>query len=176
MRLKYVAKVLLSICMSAVMAMPAFAQTSMFNTSRVEDTKPSYTYVSDITAKAVISPRSWLVAEATVELADVGSQGLYAYADVDCYEAVDQLRVIMFLERWDNTINDYTEVDTWEYALYASALEEGEELTTASFIHYFDRPEVAGDYRIRGVFGIYQGSVMQLYGVATDGIPIIPVT
>lgn len=175
MRLKCIVKVILSICLSGLIAMPVFAQPmSMFNTLNVENTQPSQTYVSDTTAKARISPRSWLVAEGTVEIADVGSQGVYAYADVDCYEAVDQLRVFMALELWDNDVNDYVQIDSWEYALYASALEEGEELTTASFIHYFDRPEVAGDYRIRGVFGIYQGSVMQIYGAATHGIPITP--
>lgn len=98
--------------------------------------------------------RGKLISTVEVGLINLGRGEAEISADIYCHEAAATIRMVLFLEKWDETNESWEQEERFEYGWKAEDAPDGK-LTSAmtSFnVYGLDR---GYKYRVRGLFGAY---------------------
>lgn len=97
-------------------------------------------------------PRGRLISSVEIQLKDKGRGTAGVYADLLCHEPMEYLRIWLYLEKWDEKMDDWTIVDSQEFTWLAEDYPE-QDLTMAVVGYDVSGLERGVDYRLRGMFG-----------------------
>lgn len=103
-------------------------------------------------ARVVGIPRGRLISSIELQLTDKGRGTAGVYADLLCHEPMKDLRIWIFLEKWDETQEDWTTVDFQEFTWLAEDYPD-QDLTMAMVGYEVSGLERGQYYRLRGLFG-----------------------
>ena len=129
------------------------------------------TVMRDGSVKALGTTRGRVLATAEMELTDKGGGEVDIYVEVFCHESVSKLRMKVYLEKWVESSNKWSVVDTKEQ-IWTSE-EYGDDLSMG-ILNYNVLGVSAGKYRLRGSFsarGIVSG-ISEAWTHSTDALQI----
>ena len=136
----------LGIILSLILAMPVYAQGGG---KPIDVTVPMKTVVSNAnTSRMMGTPRGRVLSSGEVELANDNDGIFYVYGDTLCHSAVKDIYMTIYLEIWDEELDDWGTLNMYEYEWHATTVEEDLHSAGVSFeIHNLQKGR---EYRIRG--------------------------
>lgn len=149
-----------------------------FNISAYANEKESIREISNVRelnsngqARAIGTPRGRLISSVEVRLTDNGRGTVGVYADLLCHEAMERLRIWLYLEKWDSEAEEWVIEDTQQFTWLAEDY-PGEELTMAMVGYDVSGLERGQDYRLRGLFGAddLDSSLQEVWQVKTESL------
>lgn len=99
-------------------------------------------------------PRGRLISSIELQLTDKGRGTAGVYADLLCHEPMKQLRMWIFLEKWDEVQENWAIIDDQEFIWLAEEYPD-QDLTMAMVGYEVSGLQRGQYYRLRGLFGAY---------------------
>lgn len=121
--------------------------------------------------RVIGAPRGRLISSVEVQLTDKGRGTVGVYADLLCHEAMKQLRIWLYLDKWDSETEEWVVEDFQQFTWLAEDYPE-QELTMAMVGYDISGLERGQDYRLRGMFGAndLDSSLQEAWQVKTDNL------
>lgn len=129
-----------------------------------------YTMSNDIVSKVRGTARGRVLSSAELQLSDEGNGVIGVYASTLCHTAVKEIYMVIYLDVWNEDIQDWVMVDNYEYRWNASDNPD-QELTAASVSFFLEGLPRGKTYSLRGAHAAKNFSnVMEVMASETDGI------
>lgn len=152
---KKIINILLVCVMMVLISMVAYAQTEdvaeQWNV-KIADTKSEY--VNSRGAKIVATPKGMLLSSVEISLVNLGKGVAEIYADALCHEAMKKIKMVLYLEKWNESQEDWNTEERFEYEWRAEDYPDKDlSMAAVSFnVYGLDR---GYKYRVKGLFGAY---------------------
>lgn len=133
----------------------SYAQTSVWE--RGENIKTPETvkeYVKAKEARTIAMPKGRLISSVEIRLVNAGSGVAEIYANELCHEAMAKIKMVLFLEKWNEEEEAWDMEERFEYEWLAEDTPDKDlSMAAVSFnVYGLDR---GYKYRVRGLFGAY---------------------
>lgn len=116
--------------------------------------------------------RGRVLSSVELELADEGNGVIGVYASTLCHTAVKEIYMTMYLDVWDENLQDWVMVDNYEYRWKASDNPD-KDLTAVSVSFSLEGLPRGRTYSLRGAHAAKNfNNVMEVMASETDGITL----
>lgn len=116
--------------------------------------------------------RGRVISSVELELADEGQGAIGVYASTLCHTAVKEIYMVIYLDIWDESIQDWRMVDNYEYEWKASDNPD-RDLSAVSVSFSLEGLSRGGTYSLRGVHVAKNfENVMEAMSSETSGITL----
>lgn len=123
-------------------------------------------------SKVYGTARGRVISSVELELADEGSGVIGVYASTLCHTAVKEIYMVVYLDAWDDSIQDWRMVDLYEYEWSASDYPD-RDLSAVSVSFSLEGLSRGRTYSLRGVHVAKNfENVMEAMSSETDGITL----
>lgn len=123
-------------------------------------------------ARTTKASRGRVISSATVQISDEGDGLLGVYSDILCHTAVQQIYMVIYLDVWNETNEDWQFVDTYEYSWLDTDFPD-EKLTMAVVAFDIDGLSRGKEYRLRASYAAKNhDSVLEVMSARTNGITL----
>ncbi len=170
---KYFAGMFVAAGLACAMAVTSFAQfDSRAGEQSAEQVTNVTKRVSNTGRSTYAQPRGSLISSVTIGITKVDHGVAAVNGDIFCHEPMRKIRMVLYLQRWDESSKAWVDVESEELEWKAEDLPEGDDLTYAiAEIEIHGLKD--GTYRGKGLFGASsydKGTASKL--VNTEGMEI----
>ena len=130
-----------------------YAAENMFQTD-AQEIEEVQEFVTENVARIVGSPRGMLISSVELQLTDLGGGTLRLYGDVLCHEAMEEIKLNLYLDKWITADDDWSQIENFNFSWLAEDYPD-EELTMAVVTAEVPNLERGIDYRLRGIAGAW---------------------
>lgn len=146
-------------------------EDNWFERTKIQTVDSVKKYVGNNEAKIIGSPRGRLISYVEVTLINLGNGVAEINANTFCHEQMATIKMVLFLEKWNETYEDWEQEERFSYEWKAEDVPDGV-LTSAmtSFnVYGLDR---GYKYRVRGLFGAYDldSSLQEVWQAWTEDV------
>lgn len=128
-------------------------------------------YVSQNVARIVGTPRGMLISSVEISIIDLGGGTARIYGDVLCHEAMEKIKLNLYLDKWISADEDWSQIQNWNFVWNAEDYPD-EDLTMAMVSMEVPDLERGVDYQVRGIAGAWDLD-SDLYEVFRADVPSI---
>lgn len=114
--------------------------------------------------------RGEYLAEGSVEIINYGEGIIYVRVDTLAYVNVDRILHTVFLDYWDEDLNDWVQESHWNFE--KTREEAGGELYRLTTAFTLDGYETGLYYRLRGLHGVEYNDELEACATRTNGVLI----
>lgn len=127
--------------------------------------------VSPAEARTTKAARGRVISSATLQISDEGNGVLGAYSELLCHTAVKQIYMVIYLEIWNESYEDWQLVDSYEYSWQDTDFPEDLNMAFVSFD--VDGLSRGKEYRLRASYAAKNyDSVLEVMSARTNGITL----
>lgn len=129
------------------------------------------TTVSDNVARITGTTRGMMISSVELSITDLGGGTAQLFGEVLCHEAMEEIKLNLYLDQWIADDNDWAQLKKYEFDWLAEDYPD-EDLTMA--YAYVDVPNLdrGENYRVRGIAGAWDLD-SDLYEVWSESSPSI---
>ena len=114
--------------------------------------------------------RGNIISTGIVDIRDNGDGTLYLCIETYAHKNVDRIAQTLYLDQWNNRLNDWVQIEDWEFETTKS--ENGGELYSYTVELEVDGCAVNREYRARGLHLVRLGSQTETLSSGTDGVEL----
>lgn len=165
-------KVIIVVTMILSFAIASYAQSSKWEeNANVKEVTITHKTIEKGISKVEGIARGKVISSVLVELANLGKGTAQIYAEELCHIQVDQIKMVLNLEQKNEETGEWERVYRYEEEWLAEDEPDGELTMKAVSMNIYGL-EQGQYYRVRGVFGGYQGSLQEAWSANTDPVYI----
>ena len=160
--------VILTICMTLVFCIYAYADNEMKNERELSSAS---LYKGPQEVRAMGNPKGRLISSVDVGMTDKGGGTVGVNAELLCHEPMKRLRIWLYLEKWNSEDEDWESLQYEQFSWVATDYPD-EDLTMAIVSYDIPNLERGQDYRMRAIFGAdaLTSSLQEAWTVNTPGL------
>lgn len=144
--------------------------SDLLDRADVLDTQLQHIVSSNSISKVRGAARGRVLSSVELQLSDEGSGVIGVYAETLCHTAVKEIYMTIYLDVWDDNLQDWVMVDNYEYNWKASD-NPNESLTDVSVSFSLEGLPRGRMYSLRGAHAAKNfNNVSEVMSSATDGI------
>lgn len=144
--------------------------TDWLKQANVVDSQLQYVEAGDDTSKVRGVARGRVLSSVELELADEGNGVIGVYAATLCHTAVKEIYMVIYLDVWDESLQDWVMLDNYEYR-WKSSDNPDKNLTDVSVSFSLEGLPRGRTYSLRGAHAAKNfDNVMEVMSSETDGI------
>lgn len=128
----------------------AAVDMSPMNAQEIQDVQE---YVTENVSRIVGTPRGMLISSVELQLTDLGRGTLRLYGDVLCHEAMEEIKLNLYLDKWVGE-DSWSQIESFNFSWLAEDYPD-EELSMAVVTVEVPDLERGIDYRLRGIAGAW---------------------
>lgn len=140
--------------------------------ANVVDTKSRYVMSNDSISTVRGAARGRVISSSELQLSDEGSGVIGVYASTLCHTAVEEIYMMIYLDVWDESLQDWVMINDFEYN-WKSSDEPDKDLSAASVSFLLEGLSRGRTYSLRGVHIARNfDKVVEVMASETDGITL----
>lgn len=161
----------LSMAATVLFSTNAYAMSSAQELTWSLVERPTFLNSTDFKKDIVnIIPRGEILSTGMVTIGDNGNGKIYLCIETYAHKNVDRISQTLFLEQWDEGLDDWVYVNDWEFAITKE--ENGGELYDYIVEMEVEGCEVGESYRARGSHTVRLGTKTESFSSMTDGVTL----
>lgn len=143
----------IAMTMAMGLNMTAYASENNLE-SRARSIENVTTAVSENVSRIVGNPRGMMISSVELSITDLGGGTAQLFGKVLCHEAMEKIKLNLYLDQWLTDREDWGQVEKFEFTWLAEDY-PNEDLTMA--YAYVDVPDLdrGEEYRVRGIAGAW---------------------
>lgn len=170
MRRKRVLVTLLTLVVLLTMTMTTYAKSSWISQADNLDTTLNQVISTNDISQVRGSAKGRVISSAGLQITDEGGGVLGVYAETLCHTAVKEIYMVIHLDVWDDGIQDWINLDMYEYRWNASENPD-RDLTDVSVSFLLEGLARGKTYSLRGAHVAKNlNNVMEVMSSETSGI------
>lgn len=164
-------KIFLSLMLVMSMTISTFAQNKdAISNARQLDTHLQESISNDYVSRVTGTARGRLLSSASLQISNDGDGIIGVYADTLCHSAMSRIYMVIYLDVWDESIQDWSMVDRYEYT-WSAADHPDRELTNVSVSFDVVGLQKGRTYSLRGYHSALSfDNLSELMSTETNGI------
>lgn len=166
-------KLLLSVVLIISIPLTVSAKDSDWMTqANVVDAQTHYAVSNDSMSTVRSAARGRVISSAELQLSDEGGGVIGVYASTLCHSAVKEIYMTIYLDVWDDSLQDWVMVDNYEYR-WKAADNPDTDLTSVSVSFLLEGLPRGRTYSLRGAHAAKNFSnVAEVMASETSGITL----
>lgn len=170
---KKIMRVILSVMMLFCMPVSVWAQeNNWINDAEVLDSNMQYIINNNNVSRVKGVTRGRVISSVGLQLSDEGDGVIGVYAETLCHTAVKEIYMVIYLDVWDDEIQDWVTLNDYEYTWKASDYPD-RDLTDVSVSFLLEGLPRGKTYSLRGRHGAKNfTNTIELMASETDGITL----
>ena len=122
--------------------------------SRARSIEDVATTVSENVARITGTPRGMMISSVELSITDLGGGTAQLFGEVLCHEAMEEIKLNLYLDQWIEENNDWAQLNKFEFDWLAEDYPD-EELTMAYAYVNIPNLDRGEEYRVRGIAGAW---------------------
>ena len=139
--------------------------------SRARNIEDVASVVSENVARITGTPRGMVISSVELSITDLGGGTAQLFGEVLCHEAMEKIKLNLYLDQWISEENDWMQLEKFEFNWLAEDY-PNEDLTMAYAYVNASNLDRGENYRVRGIAGAWDLD-SDLYEVWSEETPSI---
>lgn len=153
--MKKISSIIVICIMLFSVSMTSYAQTEEWGKGTdIKTIRNVKEYVNANGARITSVTRGMLISSVEISLVNLGNGVAEIYADELCHEPMKKIKMVLYLEKWDESIEDWNQEERFPFEWNAED-DPDDELSMASVSFNVYGLERGYKYRVRALFGAY---------------------